>query len=204
MKNKILLIWLAFTLVALNATLAATELMPLQQQAQAAHLSAEVLDRYHYKPIPLDDSLSSKIFDNYLKVLDGEKVFFLQADIDRLANARTRLDDAILDEDLSIPFAIFNLYQQRITERFSYARSLLTKGFDFKSKESYQSIRKNAPWPKSQDELNDLWRKRVKNDWLRLKLADKDDKSIVETLGKRYRQRDGSIAIFEKYPAPSR
>jgi carboxyl-terminal processing protease len=34
--------------------------------------------------------------------------------------------------------------------------------------------------------LNELWRKRVKNDWLRLKLAGKDDKSIVETLDKRY------------------
>ncbi len=195
MKNKLLLILLAFTSVALNTTQAATELMPLQQQAQAAHLSAEVLGRYHYKPIALDERLSSKIFDNYLKALDGEKVFFLQADIDRFANARTRLDDAIFDEDLSIPFAMFNLYQQRITERFNYARSLLTNGFDFKSKENYQFIRKNAPWPKSEDELNDLWRKRVKNDWLRLKLAGKDDKSIVETLAKRY---DNSLSSLSK------
>jgi len=186
MKNRFLWILLAFTLAALNTTQAAPQLMPLEQQSQAALLSAKVLTRYHYRHIALDDSLSSQIFDNYLKALDGEKVFFLQADIDHFAKARTGLDDAILDEDLSVPFAIFNLYQQRIAERIVYARSLLTKGFDFKKKESYQFNRKNAPWPKSEDELNDLWRKRVKNDWLRLKLAGKDDKSIVETLGKRY------------------
>jgi carboxyl-terminal processing protease len=195
MKNKLLWILLAFTLAALNTTQAAPQLMPLEQQSQAALLSAKVLSRYHYKHIALDDSLSSQIFDNYLKELDGEKVFFLQADIDHFANARTRLDDAILDKDLSIPFAIFNLYQQRIAERFTYARSLLKTGFDFKIRESYQYTRKNAPWPKSEDELNDLWRKRVKNDWLRLKLAGKDNKSIVDTLGKRY---DNSLNSLSK------
>lgn len=195
MKNKLLWILLAFALAALNTTQAAPQLIPLEQQPQAAFLSAKVLSRYHYKHIALDDSLSSQIFDNYLKSLDGEKVIFLQADIDHVAYARTRLDDAILDKDLSIPFAMFNLSQQRITERFTYARSLLKKGFDFKIKESYQFSRKNAPWPKSEGELNDLWRKRVKNDWLRLKLAGKDNKSIVETLNKRY---DNSLNSLSK------
>jgi len=186
MKNKLLWILLAFTLSALNTAQAIPQLEPLQQQAQAALLSAKVLGHYSYKNVALDDHLSSQIFDNYLKELDGEKIFFLQSDIDHFADARTKLDDAILDENLSIPFGIYNLYQQRITERFTYARSLLKKGFDFNKKESYQYTRKDAPWPKSREELNDLWRKRVKNDWLRLKLAGKDKKSIVATLDKRY------------------
>ncbi|MBI3903516.1 MAG: carboxy terminal-processing peptidase [Nitrosomonadales bacterium] len=186
MKKILLKVLLAFAALALNAAQAAQQLMPLPQQSQAAHLSAEILAKYHYKRISLDAALSSKIFGNYLKALDGEKVFFLQADIDRFADARTSLGDAIRKEDLSTPFAIFNLYQQRITERFGYARALLKQGFDFDSQESYQYIRKDAPWPRSEDELNDLWRKRVKNDWLRLKLAGKDTKSIVDTLEKRY------------------
>ena len=186
MKNRSLWILLAFTLAALNTTQAAQQLAPLEQQPQAAFLSANVLSRYSYKHVELDDTLSAQIFDSYMKSLDGEKMFFLRADLDRLDYARTRLDDAILGKDLHIPFAIFNLYQQRIAERFVYARSLLKSGFDFKKNESYQYSRKDASWPKSESELNDLWRKRVKNDWLRLKLAGKDDKSIVETLGKRY------------------
>ena len=186
MKHKLLWALLAFTLAALDTAQAVAQLAPLEQQPQAALMSAKILNRHHYKQTTLDDSLSSKIFDNYLKMLDGEKLFFLQADIDHFADARTKLDDAILDEDLGLPFAMFNLYQQRMAERFGYARSLLDKGFDFSQKESYQFTRKNAPWPKSESELNDLWRKRVKNDWLRLKLAGKDKQSIVETLGKRY------------------
>lgn len=195
MKDKLLWILLAFTLAALNTTQAVALLMPLEQQPHAALLSAKMISRHHYRHVTLDDSLSSQIFDNYLKMLDSEKVFFLQADIVHFADARTRLDDAILDGNLGIPFAIFNLYQQRMTERFSYARSLLANGFDFTKKESYQLSRKNAPWPKSEDELNDLWRKRVKNDWLNLKLAGKDNQSIVETLGKRY---DNSLSSLSK------
>jgi carboxyl-terminal processing protease len=190
MKKIFLLVLLAFGIASQAATpdpmLDTLQLKSMQQQGQAAHLSAEVLTRYHYKSVPLDDVTSSKIFDSYLKSLDGEKIFFMQADIDQFTNARTKLDDAIVSEDLSIPFAIFNLYKQRTAERITYARSLLKQGFDFDKKESYQLEREKEPWPKSEDEMRDLWRKRVKNDWLRLKLAGKDDKSIIDTLNKRY------------------
>jgi len=187
MKNKLLSMLLAWALAALNtAQAAAPQLVPLRQESQAAYLSAEILSRYHYRHVPIDAALSAQVFDNYLKALDSEKLFFLQADLDRYADARTKLGDAILGEDVSIPFAIFNLYQQRVSERIDYARSLLKKGFDFKANESYPLSRKDAPWPKSADELNDLWRKRVKNEWLRLKLAGKDDAAIVATLDKRY------------------
>ena len=191
MKNKLLCFVFALATVAQAAsfdsgTTLLPELKPAQQQAQAAHLAAVLLSRYHYKAKPLDDALSEKIFDGFLKSLDADKLFFVQADIDRLAGIRTKLDDAILNEDLGIPFALFNLYAQRYIERFTYARSLLAEGFDFRQMESYQVDRDKAVWPKSEAEMRELWRKRVKNDWLRLKLAGKDNKNIAETLDKRY------------------
>jgi carboxyl-terminal processing protease len=186
MKIRSLWFLLALALATSNPSHATALLTPQVQQSQAAHLSAKVLSRYHYKHVDLDDKLSAQIFDNYLKALDGEKIFFLQSDIDSVSHARTTLDDAILNEDLRIPFAIFNLYERRVTERYEYARSLLKNGFDFNIKESYQITRKDEPWAKSTEELNDIWRKRVKNDWLRLKLAGKDRQSIVDTLDKRY------------------
>jgi len=161
-------------------------LKPSQQQAAAAQLTARIIEEHHYKPVALDDALSQKMFDGYLKALDSEKMFFLQADIDQWKQARTKLDDAVLAADLYLPFDMFNLYAKRAVERFTYARGLLAKGFDFKQNESYQYLREKEPWAKSEDEIRELWRKRVKNDWLQLKLAGKDDKKIVETLDKRY------------------
>ena len=186
---KKVLPWIAFALMTTAQAASFSpppELKPSPQQAQAAHLAAEVLSRYHYKTMPLDDALSEKILGHYLKSLDAEKLFFVQTDIDQLARFRTVLDDAIIDQDLGAPFAIFNLYAQRVAERFSYARGLLKEGFDFRQKEDYQYARDKEPWLKSEPEMREQWRKRVKNDWLRLKLAGKDDKAIVATLEKRY------------------
>jgi len=189
MKKHLLSVLLAFAFTAEAATLAPAApplLSPQQQQAQAANLAAQILTRYHYKAVPLDDAMSAKIFERYLKSLDPEKMFFTQADIDQFAGARTKLDDAIYREDLRIPFEMFNVYGQRVTDRLTYARELLKQNFDFTQNETYAYDREKAPWPKTEDEVRDLWRKRVKNDWLRLKLSGKDDKAIRETLDKRY------------------
>jgi carboxyl-terminal processing protease len=116
---------------------------PLQQlkataaQTQAALWASRVLARYHYKPTPLDDAMSAKIFDNYFKSLDSEKLYFTQADIDQYTPARMKLDDSINNEDLTLPFQIYNTYQQRFSDRMAYARELASKGqFDFTGNET--------------------------------------------------------------------
>ncbi len=155
-------------------------------EAQAAQLSARFLTRFHYDAQPLDDAMSARIYAAYFKLLDSEKVFFTQADMAKFAPLKTKLDDAIWNEDLSAPFSVFNLYVQRAVERMTYARGLLKQGFDFSVDENYTFDRDHADWPKDQAELDTLWRKRTKNDWLRLKLAGKNDDDIRKTLDKRY------------------
>ena len=88
-------------------------LEPTPSEAQAAQLSARFLTRFHYDAQPLDDAMSARIYNAYFKLLDSEKVFFTQADMDKFAPLKTRLDDAIWNQDLSAPFAVFNLYVQR-------------------------------------------------------------------------------------------
>ena len=155
-------------------------------EAQAAQLSARFLTRFHYDAQPLDDAMSARIYKAYFKLLDGEKVFFTQAEMAKFAPLQTKLDDAIWNQDLSAPFSVFNLYVQRAVERMTYARGLLKQGFDFAADESYTFDREHADWPKDQAELDNLWRKRTMNDWLRLKLAGKPDAEIRKTLEKRY------------------
>jgi carboxyl-terminal processing protease len=187
MKKQIMLVALALAMSVQAATVApAPQIKPLAQQTQAALWASRVLSRYHYKPMPLDDALSEKIFDRYFKSLDAERLFFLQNDLEQFAGVRARLDDAIIGENLVAPFAIYNLYQQRFDERIGYARELLKTRFDFSIDEHYQYDREKAHWPKTEDEARDLWRRRVKNDWLRLKLAGKDERAIRDTLDKRY------------------
>ncbi|WLS04955.1 carboxy terminal-processing peptidase [Shinella oryzae] len=162
-------------------------LEPLQRQEQAANVSAQFLSRYAYRPVPLDDALSAKIMNHFIKSLDADRMLFMQADIDKFMTENTKVDDAILGEDLRIPFSIFNVYSERLVDRMTYARSLLKQSFDFTVQEDYAVLRDKAPWAQSTTESNELWRKRVKNDWLRLKLAGKTDAAIRDTLDKRYK-----------------
>ena len=161
-------------------------LKPTVDEAQAAQLSARFLTRFHYDPQPLDDAMSQKIYKAYFDELDGEKVFFTQADMTKFAPLKTQFDDSIWNQDLSGPFGVFNLYVQRAINRMTFARNLLKQGFDFSTQETYHYDRKKVDWPKDQTELDTLWRERTMNDWLRLKLAGKGDDEIRKTLDKRY------------------
>jgi len=198
MKNKFLWLLPALFSVTLTGAQANEVLQPQPVQARAGHLVASILAHENYEHLPYDSKLSSAIFDNYLKSLDNQRSIFLQSDINEFEVARSVLGNAILREDLRIPYAMFNLRQLRLTEHLSYARALLKQPLNFEEHESYQVDRKNAPWPQSVEEINDLWRKRVKNDWLRLKLAGKEDKAIIETLDKRY---DNSLKSIAKAKA---
>ncbi len=155
-------------------------------EGEAGIWATRFLTRFHYKPTPLDDAMSEQIYKRYLDSLDSDKLFFTQGDLEKFAGYKDKLDDAIYDQDLSAPFAIFNIYEQRVGERVAYARAQLATGFDFSKDETYQYDREKSPWAKDDAEVNDLWRKRIKNDWLRLKLANKPDKDIRDTLDKRY------------------
>jgi carboxyl-terminal processing protease len=196
--RSLLVLLLALTVTGIHAQSAADmggephrkasvwPLQPTPSEAQAAQLSARFLTRFHYDAQPLDDAMSARIYNAYFKLLDSEKVFFTQADMDKFAPLKTRLDDAIWNQDLSAPFAVFNLYVQRAVERMTFARGLLAKGFDLSRDEAYTFDRKDASWPKDQAAIDNLWRMRTKNDWLRLKLAGKSDADIRKTLDKRY------------------
>ena len=96
------------------------------------------------------------------------------------------MDDAISEQNLSAPFEVFKLYTKRVAERTAFARALVKKPFDFTVNERYEFDREKAAWAKSTKELDDLWRKRVKNDALRLQLAGKPQAAITTTLDKRY------------------
>ena len=189
MKNLLLTIVLAVGALASHAapsTAAPVDLEPAPQQIQAAAMTADLLTRFHYTPMALDDAMSQKTFDRYVKSMDPERLFFLKSDIDRFTPARDKLDDAIKSRDLTTPFAMFNLYHLRLQEQLVYGRALLDEPFDFGQQESYAYQRRNEPWAQSAEEVRDLWRRRVKNDWLRLKLTGKDDAAIRATLAKRY------------------
>lgn len=164
-----------------------TVLEPLNHYRTESHLLVTLLSRYHYKQFEIDDSLSEKIFNRYLKVLDNGKNYFLKSDIDNLALYKYKLDDNLIDGNLDFYFKAFNLYRQRFNERLHFIDLLLNSEFDYTTDENFEYNREKADWAKDNSELDELWRKRLKNDALTYKLNGKDWEFIQNTLRKRYK-----------------
>jgi len=163
------------------------ELTATANHARAAEIILHIIDSYHYRKKSLDDDLSTQILDNYLASLDTNRSFFTREDIARFEIYRHALDDALLTKDLEPAFTIFRHYRNRVEERVNDALKVLETEFDFTVDEEYRFDRRDAPMPDG-DELDEIWRKRVKNDFLTLKLAGKEAEEIRTTLGKRYRR----------------
>jgi len=161
-------------------------LEPQMEQRYASNLATKFLTNWHYKDTRLDDELSSEIFDSYIELLDPNKIYFLAGDIEMFERYRTGLDDSLRHSDLAPAYEIFNVYIDRVRQRVVYARERVKENFDFTIDEYYRFDREDDPWAVDQAELDELWRLRVKNDYLRLKLTDKEDEAIVETLTERY------------------
>ena len=161
-------------------------LEPKMEQRYASNLATKFLTNWHYKDTRLDDDLSSQIFDGYIELLDPNRIYFLSGDIEIFERYRTGLDDSLRHSDLAPAYEIFNVYIDRVRQRVVYSRERIAEPFDFTVDEFYQFDREEEPWAKNTAELDELWRQRVKNDYLRLKLTDKEDEAIVETLSERY------------------
>ena len=175
---------------AIENSLGVKDLPKLTQESQhvasAKRVSSQFL-RAHYKQIDLDDELSIKIFDRFLRSLDFNRNIFSAEDIKSFSAYRVNFDDAIERGNLSIAYKIYQLNMQRRTERYEYALSLLKKEYNFElANDKFVYDREEANWAKNSQELDELWRQRVKYDALNLKLAGKDWSKTQELLTKRY------------------
>ncbi len=161
-------------------------LHPESDHLQTTRIITKVIDKYHYRAAPIDDDLSRAIFERYLEGLDPNKSYFTQRDVEHFSRYRDKLDDALNGAELKPAFEIFRVYRQRVDERIDRALKVLDGEFDFTLDESYRVDRSEDDWAKDHATLDELWRKRVKNDFLSLRLTGKEDAKIRETLGERY------------------
>ncbi|KAA3628106.1 MAG: tail-specific protease [Proteobacteria bacterium] len=153
-----------------------------------ARLIRNYMERRHYVKMPIDDDLSVRVLNRYVETLDPERMYFLQQDVSKFDEIRYEFDEFIEQSRLEPAFAIFLVYRTRVRNQVDTALTLIDKPFDFTRDEYFDVDREDEPWAKTQDELDELWRKRVKNDLLGLIISGKQEDEARETLKKRYTQ----------------
>ena len=108
--------------------------------------------------------MSEQVYNRYLDMLDGQRSYFTAADIAELSAYRLRFDDMIHTGEIEPAFQIFARFQQRNRERIRFALEQLKTEPDWKVQESFEFDRAKLPWPATAQDLDEVWRKRVKSE----------------------------------------
>ena len=169
-----------------------TPFNPLEPTREHAMTTQQIMNnllRGHYEHQRLDDKLSSRVLDALFDDIDSTRSYLLQSDVDSFEKYRFVLDEALSRGDMRPAFEIYNRFQQRVSERLSFLLTELKNKADdysFDKDERLDLDREKAPWATTSAELDELWRKRLKNSMLNLKMAGKEKDAILELLSKRY------------------
>lgn len=157
-------------LLFVATTLVAQQLAPRKEESDIARMVVQMIEREHMSRHRIDDEVSAKLVDKYVKEFDSQKLYFLQSDIDDMARWKTQLDDQLKVGNLDFAFQTFDLYLKRLDERIEYAQAAIDQPHDFAVEEEMIIDSKNLPFAQSVEELNERWRKRIKYELLQMKL----------------------------------
>jgi|TARA_B110000438_G_scaffold98551_1_gene97547 carboxyl-terminal processing protease len=162
MKRKIILFFITIALVFASWNLINPSFNNSNKDKLLIEIIKYVLEKYHYNSIDINDEFSAKMFDAYIDLLDSQKKYFLSSDYKEFKKYKLKLDNQLIDYDLSF----FNLSYQRLIQRISevedFYPTLLYDSFDFSVKEEINLDFDNISFSKNDKERKDRWRKQFK------------------------------------------
>lgn len=175
-----------------------TRLMPEPRHAKEAMLISQLLEHHHYRKMKFSDSLSSAILGAYIKVLDPSRSYFLASDIQSFESLRYQLGKETVKGNVLPAYEIFHVFNGRYQERMNYIHDVLLKtSFDYNKNETQDIDRSDNEWTSSSNELNEVWRKIIKNQKLSLSLNGKSEEDINDIIDKRYKRYVKTISQYK-------
>ncbi len=168
--NKIFPLLILFSLLP---ALFAEELTPPPNAEGITKLVVRSLPQRHLSHEALSESVVRRMLDNFFRSMDFDRTIFKAEDIITLRKAAADLETSLSDGDVTFAYTAFALYKERARDRVAYVDTLLENGFDLTQEESYVWRRKDAAWAATDEEWNDLWRKKVKNEYVGLLVSQK-------------------------------
>ena len=175
MISKTLYVILIFAFFALPAYA-----QPKNDKEQSVPLLIQLLDKYHYKPPVHNQKLSNQVFDNILKTLDPNSLFFTEETISPLS--KSYRDSLVsLNPKLTSEFVkhLSDLYRKRLL----YADTLIDKSLatklNLKEKDSLVLESEEAvKLEKDELALEKRWKKWIKHSMLKSLVFSKLDSSF--------------------------
>ena len=136
----------------------------------------QMLCQFHYTPGTIDTKRSSMWFNEYFRSLDYTRMYFLDSDIEEFRSYETVLGDTTnVKRRVDFALKVYERLLLRVQQWAIYSVAAVNAPHDFTLSESIQTDYKNLPWCETKEELEDLWRRRVKNALLAEELTAEED-----------------------------
>lgn len=121
----------------------------------------KLIQENHYKPKPIDDSLSVYVFDSFLKEIDPENRIFTEIEIKQLKKHQLNIDNFIVEKNCSFIEELYNSYNKAIARYKTSIESIRNEPFILSSSEFIEFSSKKFPHAKDEKELKHLLKKRL-------------------------------------------
>lgn len=194
MNKKIKYLFLLIPLLIIGFTITNKNFSDPNKDRLLIEIIKYVVEKGHYNKIQIDDDLSEKIYLSFIDQLDKQKRFFLKSDLKNFEKYKYNLDDQIKNYDLTFFNLVYETLKLRSNEVQSYYREILSKPFDFKSKEELNLDFENKDFSKNKSEIKQRWRKQLKFSTLDISLLKLGDS--ISTINDRIYNE--SLAIVKK------
>jgi carboxyl-terminal processing protease len=163
------------------ATNAVAPLTPGVDDGIIARATARMLEDYQYLHLPFDETVSSNLLEHFMgDLLDPQHLHFLQTDQREFAHYGSMLGEMTLRYGDTTPAdEIYNRFLERAIQHTAYVKQLLgTETFEFTNDERVLVNRHKAPYPKDLAEAKQIWRDRLRLEYLQELLnAENPDKT---------------------------
>lgn len=152
----------------MNRFLFCIGLFPLLFFGQSERNPCETLSRInsriqenHYRPKPVDDSLSVYVFKTFLSQLDQENRLFTDPEIKALQKHQFKIDDYLTNNDCNFLEEFYTAYSKTVARYKTLLETIKKEPFPFSSTEKVYFSKEAFPYVKDEAELKQLYKKRI-------------------------------------------
>ncbi|VGO18414.1 carboxy terminal-processing peptidase [Pontiella sulfatireligans] len=124
------------------------------------------LPLYHLNQLSMNEHISTNAFNLFISSLDPARSYFLQSDIDEFSKDSKTLDKQLKKGEITFAIEVYDTLMERIKNRLAFSEKILVEGFDTSVDEDFLWDRKDVAWPKDEAAWDELWRKRLKNEYV--------------------------------------
>lgn len=153
MVKKILFLLLFTTIV---------QAQNFNQTCESLYNVNQLIQKYHFKPKPVNDSLSAFVFEKMLEELDPQKNTISKEEYDILLKHKFKIDDYLNSNNCQFLQDIVNIYDFAIRRKLEILQQLKDTKLDYSGKDTLFYKKPKKQFSVKQENMNSLWNKKMR------------------------------------------